>query len=233
MSIPATFPLFANLPVELRLKIWTSALPGPRNVGIEIRFNGGRFGGWMARKSTPPPPVALHICVESRLEALKRYILSFGTIEHPPTVYFNYQSDTLCFGDGTDTSGLVSRHTRQTTASDYLLNLWHGKTYNPTYNNSKVIQAKNVRYVTLDVDESIYSRPSFCWEEVRRFEGLEELLIVTWDPEDRAEELMAYFKTALDAVADANPEWLVPKTEVVSALGRRWGSLQLGEDVSV
>jgi len=186
----------------------------------------------MSRKRTPPPPVALHVCHESREEALKCYIPSFGTSIHPPTVYYNYKIDTLCFGDGPDTLRLPSEHEveHNTSASDYLLNLWHGRNYNPSHlNNPKAIQSENVRYVTLDVDDSIYSRPSFCWEEVRRFDGLEELLVVTWDPEDRADDLMSYFKTAMDAVAEAHPDWAVPKTKVVSALsGRDWGNLKPG-----
>jgi hypothetical protein len=217
------FTLFPNLAVELRLKIWRSTLPGPRNVGIKIRIKDAGFGGWIARKNTPTP-VSLQVCHESREEALKYYILSFGTTVYPPTVYFNYQIDTLCFGDGIDNQHRFSEGTRYGTgASDYLLNLWHGKTYN-TY-NSKAIQAKNIRYITLDVDDNIYSRPSFCWEEIRRFEGLEKLLVVTWDSEERADELMAYFRTAINAVAEVNPEWLAPRTEVVSASGRAWGSL--------
>jgi hypothetical protein len=225
------FTLFPNLAVELRLKIWRSTLPGPRNVGIKLRIKDAGFGGWIARKSTHPPPVALQVCHESREEAQKYYILSFGTTVYPPTVYFNYEIDTLCFGDGIDNP---NRFPESIGASDYLLNLWHGKTFTPY--DSKAIQAKNIRSITLDVDENIYGRMSFCWEEIRQFDGLEKLLIITWDPEERADELMAYFKTAMTVVAGENPEWVVPKTDVVSASGRAWGSLEpgaLGQGVSI
>jgi hypothetical protein len=229
-----SFTLFPHLPLELRLKIWRSTLPGPRNVGVKIRFKDGRFGGWVARDCTPRPPMALQVCHESREEARKYYVLSFGTTLYPPTVYFNYKTDTLCFGDGMDLHGRASARTGSATgASDYLLNLWHGKTYNSFKNDTKAIQARSVRYIALDVDESIYSRPSFCWEEIRRFEGLQELLLITWDPDDRADELMAYFRIAMQAVAAVNPEWVVPRTKVVSASGREWGTLQLAQDVSV
>ena len=215
------FTVFPNLAVELRLKIWRSSFPGPRNVGVKIRIKDSGFGGWIVRENTPPPPVALHVCHESREEALKYYILSFGTTVYPPTIYFNYQIDTLCFSDK------FSEGTRQSTgASDYLLNLWHGTTF--TSYDSKAKHAKNIRYITLDVDENIYTRRSFCWEEIRRFEGLEKLLVVTWNPEERADELMAYFRIAMNLVAEANPEWIVPKTDIVSTLGRPWGSLQPG-----
>lgn len=152
--------------------------------------------------------MALQICHESREEALRCYILSFGTTTYPATVYFNYHIDTLLFGDEVDKFGLLNPRARAREdigASDYLLNLWHGRTLNPR--NPKAIQAKNVRYVTLDADENIYSVVSFCWEEIRCFKGLEELILVTWDPENRADELMAYFRTTLNTVAKANPEW--------------------------
>lgn len=217
------FTLLPNLAVELRLKIWRSTLPGPRNVGIKTRIKDAGFGGWIARENAPPPPVALQVCHESREEAQKYYILSFGTTVYLPTVYFNYEIDTLCFGDGIDNP---NRFPESTGVSDYLLNLWHGKTFTPY--DSKAIQAKPIRFITLDVDENIYGRTSFCWEEIRQFDRLEKLLIVTWGPEERAEELMAYFKTAMTAVAGANPEWVVPKTDVVSASGRAWGSLEPG-----
>jgi hypothetical protein len=226
------FGMFPNLPFELRLKIWKFTFPGPRNVGIQIRFKDFGFGGWMSRKRTPTPPVALQVCHESREEALKCYILSFGTSLHPPTVYYNYKIDTLCFGDGPDIHSLFPERKAgyHTSPSNYLLNLWHGTNYNPNRrNDSKAVQAENVRYVSLDVDESIYGRPAFCWEEVRRFDGLEELLVLTWDAEDRADDLMSYFQTAMNVVAEAHPDWVVPNTEVVSALsGRNWGSLKPG-----
>ena len=225
------FKLFPNLPVELRLKIWRSTLPMPRNVGIKLRIKDAGFGGWITRKNTPPPPVALQVCHESREEALKYYILSFGTTVYPPTVYFNNQIDTLCFGDGFDQQNRLPDGTRDGTgASHYLLNLWHGRTHQ-SY-NSTAVHAENIKSITLDVDGSIYIRPSFCWDEVRQFEGLEKLLIVAWDPEERADELMAYFRTAMNVVVEAHPEWVVPKTEFVSASGRAWGSLQPGQDVS-
>ena len=214
------FSLFPNLATELRLKIWRSTLPGPRNVGVRIKFIGVRFGGWIARENSPPPPLALQVCHESRKEALKYYILSFGTADRQARVYFNYHTDTLCFGDGMSSSSMVPA---SAPASDYLLNLWHGKAYIPM--NPKVIHARTVRFLSLDVDETIYSRTSFCWEEVRLFDGLEELRIITWDPEQRADELMAYYKTSLTTVAKANPKWVVPKTEVVSTSGRAWGGL--------
>jgi hypothetical protein len=52
----------------------------------------------------------------------------------------------------------------------------------------------------------------------------------TWGAEDRAVDLMSYFQMAMNAVAEAYPDWVVPKTKVVSTLsGRDWGSLKPGQ----
>jgi len=226
------FTLFPNLPFELRSKVWRSTLR-PRNVGIKIRFKDAGFGGWMARESSPPPPMALQICRESREEALRHYILSFGTARHPPTIYFNYHIDSLYFGDGIEILGHCSERIVLVNGGDYLLNLWLGKSFDPRGMKPKAICPKNVRYMTLDVDDYIYSRQTFCWEEIRLFEGLKELLLVAWDADDEAEAdaRMAYFRKAMNAVAEQHPEWVLPKTEVVSSFGTKWGSLQPGQDV--
>lgn len=207
------------LPPELRLMIWRFTLPGPRNVGIQMKIKDAGFGGWVVRKNTPPPPVALRVCHESREEARKHYVLSFGTDAFPATVYFNFQTDTLCFSDGINNSS---------GPCDYVLNLWVGKTFRSR--RSQAIQAKAIRFLTMDVDESIYSRPSFCWDEIRRFEGLEKLSLIVWCSEVNAESSMAYFRSAMQAVAEAHPQWVIPACEVVSSAGVSWGTLQSGEN---
>ena len=58
---------FPKLPIELRIKIWGYTLPDPRIIDANalddlIRIN-------------YPPPVALHVCKESRQENLKNYSL--------------------------------------------------------------------------------------------------------------------------------------------------------------
>jgi hypothetical protein len=86
-----TFP-FQKLIVELRLKIWKLALPGPRLVEMRSdahpRIN--------SHRSTPS---ILHVCSESRTEALKWYTaLPLGLASDPSrAVYVNFQIDTLYF----------------------------------------------------------------------------------------------------------------------------------------
>ena len=94
------FTLFPKLAIELRLEIWRYTLPGPRKVGIKIRIKDTGFGVWIARESTLLRQWPFKFAMESREEAQKYYILSFGTTIYLPTVYFNYEIDTLCSGDG-------------------------------------------------------------------------------------------------------------------------------------
>jgi hypothetical protein len=73
----ATFTLFLKLPTEIRLMIWQAALPGPRIIEALYDFewadDGESCKNKLIRTNQPPPPT-LHICRESRKEALKRYI---------------------------------------------------------------------------------------------------------------------------------------------------------------
>ena len=91
-----TFLLFPKLPIELRLKIIRYSLPRPRLV--HLRFKKGDVsyenGAISPMISEAEFPVMLHVCRESRQEALKSYQLQFGLGSNPPTVYFDFAIDT-------------------------------------------------------------------------------------------------------------------------------------------
>ncbi|KUJ06505.1 uncharacterized protein LY89DRAFT_743827 [Mollisia scopiformis] len=115
------FERFNDLPIELRLRIWTIASFFPRNVCVEVdrwfqcgieQEDWGHLGAFrvpVTYTSNCPVPTVLHVCKESRKEALKYYSLEFGghqenevddyersyTISIPPVVYFNWKADTL------------------------------------------------------------------------------------------------------------------------------------------
>ncbi len=93
-AIPAVeFHLFSELPTELRLKIWKCSLPGPRVVDLHYDI-------FMRRSlSATPPPVALHICPESREEALQTLTLLFEDCVLNPPVYIDPEIDTLYLSD--------------------------------------------------------------------------------------------------------------------------------------
>ncbi|KAI2612840.1 uncharacterized protein GGS25DRAFT_138286 [Hypoxylon fragiforme] len=107
-DLPQTFHLFTQLPIELRLIIWSYNLPGPRIVEIKCSTDSteplltSQLGQDDNRRivctSTSPIPVNLHVCRESRLYGLKQYRLLFGISPQPGRVFFDARKDTLYFG---------------------------------------------------------------------------------------------------------------------------------------
>lgn len=65
------FTRFPELPVEIRLMIWRAAFRGPKLVPL--------ISQWYSHLPTyrPPHPSILHVSRESRLEALKHYLVFF------------------------------------------------------------------------------------------------------------------------------------------------------------
>ncbi|KAG6001131.1 hypothetical protein E4U54_001174 [Claviceps lovelessii] len=104
---PALFPLFTQLPPELRLKIWNLNLPTtrlvPMNCGAaspslrdaQLCTTDRFFTGCTSNASVP---VNLHVCAESRADALKRFQRAFGFARLPGHIYFSPASDILYFG---------------------------------------------------------------------------------------------------------------------------------------
>lgn len=103
---PSTFPLFPDLPPELRLKIWEYLLQ-PRIV-IATCFDASNAPHKRRQLALRPRkrlvPILLHISAETRRLALKHYELAFSwripsmlatPRASPPRVYFNFKTDTL------------------------------------------------------------------------------------------------------------------------------------------
>lgn len=97
-----TFHPFSRLPTELRLVIWQFYLPRERVLAMKrtrlmsehhIPFT---VHGFWAPNSVP---TALHICRESRCEALRYYKLSFGTWDGQRLTYFDPNFDTVYIGN--------------------------------------------------------------------------------------------------------------------------------------
>jgi len=221
-----SFTLFPELPFELRLKIWSYIAPGPRVVGINYRnqrvkrrgqnvtFLHNR-AGW---NSPDPVPVILHICHESRTEGLKSLRTTFGSHWFPGEVYFDFERDTLHFGHGKARDYLNNN----VGPSDYLLDVFMGGGY------SGGNDGELVKYMILDIDETVYGRRSFCWDEIREFTGLQELTLMPWEEQENALELMRIYRASLNEVARLYPEWRVPKIKVFSPLsGQEWGILEV------
>jgi hypothetical protein len=103
------FTCFPRLPLELRLKVFWRTLPGPRIVRLVFKerdysYN-NRSGVLSDMESYATIPVILHVCKESREEALRQYQLQFAIGSHLPNVYFNFKIDTLYFGPLEDRFG--------------------------------------------------------------------------------------------------------------------------------
>ncbi|KAI0118620.1 hypothetical protein GGR51DRAFT_127062 [Nemania sp. FL0031] len=109
-SSEPSFHLFSQLPPELRLMIWSFTLPGPRIISLRCEPRPATQGGsyepegplhgkpMLQCRSPAPVPTTLHVCGESRYEALRRYKLLFGIGGAPGTIYFDPLSDALYFG---------------------------------------------------------------------------------------------------------------------------------------
>lgn len=91
------FHLFPQLPGELRLKIWSIILSTPRFVDINCKrriVEGERR--WAKRwNSSIPPPALLHVCRESRFEALQTYLPYFTTEDSDNALFICFDQDTI------------------------------------------------------------------------------------------------------------------------------------------
>ncbi|KAF2153133.1 hypothetical protein K461DRAFT_135643 [Myriangium duriaei CBS 260.36] len=196
----AQFTLFLKLPIELRRLIWRHTLPGPRRVRVGCRKGDTCSEGLVAREGTAGPPMALQICHEARQEALRYYVLSFGTRVSPPTVYFDYHIDTLCFKDHATPTGYRSA------VADL------ERVY------SKVLLAGNVRYLEIHVKRLDISITRFCWAEICRFRGLKEVLVEYEQSHMQKSEIMERIMVTVEVIKAEHPEWEIPKIGVARAL---------------
>ncbi|KAL8370868.1 hypothetical protein RB595_000961 [Gaeumannomyces hyphopodioides] len=111
------FRCFPRLPPELRIKIWSFAFeedrvvplrwcegdddaaePGPRGTPGRRPRRRQQRRGTAGCTTTARPPAALHVCHESRREALRRYQPSFGAASLPGRVLFDPERDLPFFG---------------------------------------------------------------------------------------------------------------------------------------
>jgi hypothetical protein len=88
--MPTTFPLFPNLPTELRLKIYTHILHLTTPPILKISFTPDYI-------SNTAPPITLSICAESRAPTLEQYsYLQLGPSNlQGPLIPINYSKQTL------------------------------------------------------------------------------------------------------------------------------------------
>ncbi|KAL7898541.1 hypothetical protein HDV63DRAFT_354969 [Trichoderma sp. SZMC 28014] len=224
-----SFHSFAKLPTELRLRIWELSLPSPRLVPIQCGSNNISLSkpsppasltssrhtfttaGCM---SSAPVPVNLHVCTESRLEALQTYRPCFGFARGPSQIFFNPEIDIMYFGpcEGfmaansqfrtcmmlCDQQELAS--VRRLAINDALF--WIGNTYN----------SMTAARFTLEVLREVATRMT----------GLEELIFVPWEEENGhyeetvRERMARQIQTAMQSISQQFPSWEPPPWSIVS-----------------
>lgn len=233
-----SFHSFAKLPTELRLRIWELSLPSPRLVPIQCGSNSislpessphislasSRHNFTTAGcMSSAPVPVNLHVCTESRLEALQTYHPCFGFGRGPGQILFNPEIDILYFGPRQGFMAANSQfrtcmmlcdqqelaNVRRLAINDALF--WIGNTYN----------SMTAARFTLEVLREVAARMT----------GLEELIFVPWEgdnghDEDAVQGRMArQIQTAMQSISQQFPSWepppwnIVPLSELPSMAG--------------
>ncbi|KAM3550095.1 hypothetical protein MY1884_008420 [Beauveria asiatica] len=101
---PESFSRFSDLPPEIRLVVWEYSLPGTRIVSVRcgaddlVPDSRRSPVAVLGCTTTTPNPANLHICVESRTEAIKSYRRCFGFARRPGHIYFDPTRDVLYFG---------------------------------------------------------------------------------------------------------------------------------------
>lgn len=222
----SSFTLFPTLLTEIRLKIWQFVLPGPRTLGLEYntkptRINGKTLSVFTGWASSQPQPIALSICRESRIEALKRYETAFGSPFHPSRTYINFAIDTVRFengyggyytisspGDGREPTTPLWIATGPTA---YYIDIFLGGGFHGGGDIEKV------ESMILDIGDEIFDRTSFCFEEIRLFTGLKRLTLIHWSFVEDEDEWRNWIRETVTATSRNHPEWIVPDINTVYA----------------
>jgi hypothetical protein len=210
---PTSFTKFPKLPSELRLKIWSFATPGPRNVRIDYKVLSATLKEMKHPEFTPytsaePPPAIFQVCRESRAEAQKMgtHKLSFGSkFHHEARIYFDFSQDTLNLGDGT------GKKPENYVLDAFIGGGWHGAD-----------DFEKVERLSIDLVEDIYDRRTFIWDEIRQFSSLKELTVHTWEHYtmmDGRHYSISFYRHTLQSVVDSHPEWEIPKVTLKSLGG--------------
>jgi len=214
----SSFTLFSSLPTELRLKIWSLNLPGPRVVPIHYTYTSSEsitarphnaviMGGCT---SIAEIPANLHTNRESRYEALMSYELSFKLQHSQAKAFFNHAIDILYFGskDG------------------------HLESFKNFYTAATMIAPSDRRKIKkLAVHEDLFYRSEDniasariidFWEILKRnIENVEQVVVVTRDRGTRQCRLhwcnlVAEIQYGLDEVMMQGGKWEVPIWDIVT-----------------
>ncbi|KAF8854626.1 hypothetical protein BDZ45DRAFT_747323 [Acephala macrosclerotiorum] len=171
---PTEFPKFEDLPKELRLMVWEIHMQHPRIVELQSKVrttnyrdpvNHEPFQHWV-RVSSPSrqPPAILHVCKETRLEALKHYSLTnFETRDDPKleqVVYYNLKVDIVYFGVLSDIPAMRRTLNKNILIPRVAVSVETSKV--PHLTAMKVLQGEHPT-VRVGLKEITFIVPSYLW----------------------------------------------------------------------
>lgn len=224
---PRSFSLFPMLPVELRLKIWKLALPGPRIVEVYLDrvvpdLDRSYYHEDILRVNTPPPAL-MHVNWESRSIALEKYWLRLGNAEvKDDFTRIDPAEDTIFIPWPILDCGeiFIDRLINGTAWSEEARNAVRSmavdeRTWRELSGPSNFIYFENLEKYTLVAHESY----DICWEGWRKPNT--DLCFVDLDDEEEIEELHCNVESRMrDENRDYNRQWELPVIEVkVAARG--------------
>jgi len=177
--------------------------------------------------TSDPIPTLLHVCHESREEALKIYQPSFGLPPQKGNNYIDFNHGIIYFG-GIEGKGFSDLDTMLDSMGDqgddvgvYLVDMFLSAEYGPR-------DAEKIQCMIVSIDEDRYGIRSFIWDEIRLFKGLQQLTVLVWEggEEARVLRLMRMYRATLCTVAGKYPEWVIPAITVISAETKTvWGHI--------
>ncbi|KAH7160053.1 hypothetical protein B0J13DRAFT_119881 [Dactylonectria estremocensis] len=236
----AAFHLFCKLPTELRLKIWNHNLPQTRLVPIRCGSNWSSslepirsgLSSSTGCTSSAAIPANLHVCAESRTEALKHYRLEFGFARGPGQVFFNPDRDIMYFGPR---DGYMAADSQFNTCMSMC---------DPDQLAAVRRVAINDALFWIDTTYRSMTASSLTVELLRRLQsrmpGLEEIIFVPRDEEsldpmwsDYLEPTMVHVRiarqiqTAVETLCAQTPNWIPPRWSILplSAFPKSWDSV--------
>ncbi|KAF6838099.1 hypothetical protein CPLU01_02707 [Colletotrichum plurivorum] len=243
------FHLFRKLPTELRLRIWSFNLPPPRVVSIRC---GAKSLSFSSHALSPPPstsgctshaavPVNLHVCHESRSEAIKSYRLCFGVTRNPGQIFFDKANDVLYFGarDGYMASEAQFLTVMALCEPRDLADVRHLAINDSLFWVDSTYQSMSAANLTVEVLKQVRLRMP-CLERlvfVPRDENPvydDEIELVEANTQGALEQRMArQLEAAMKAVCGMYPDWTPPQWTIM-ALGasrpdKRWTGVDGGD----
>ena len=201
------FVRFPLLPSEIRLKIWEFCLALEYSPVVHQLFKNARSAKPTAKYvcRSPLPPL-LETCRESRVEALKYFSLSLGTVTSPPRTYVNYESSFvyLC-----------------TRRSGYFV---------PMMQSLLPVDLVNIRHLTLKLRDWLINDDCVFRDAIWKFANLESLHMLISSRDEDEEFRTPVAEDVLMSVLEWQADELNPGFKMPSVLVTVLEGLEIDSD---